>query len=373
MVMRDRTFQRVFSKTFVYNILFEDAEVDERYLGLDATSTVLGISGAGCGIAGMVSANPRRVDAVDINHHHLALAALKATAARELDSYEDFYDLLGRGWHVEPERVVGRVAEALPARYARYWRRHDHRFERTLYHQGLTAKMLRAVRKHAGLDASWLRSVALLPEADRMQAVRDILAPLAANAGARCVLGSPVQLLALGINFQQRDRLVASEQQTMVEYFVTHLVRLAQTDVARNWFAWYGAAGHFNHDDPDAVPPYLRRSRWARSVEADTELAFHHGNIFDVLGGAGARTWSHYTLCDAVDWMPEPVQQRLFAEIRRTARPGAVVLWRSVEDVDLPQRLGISRWLERMPVSDAATEQDRSRQYRQVNFYQVTA
>jgi S-adenosylmethionine-diacylglycerol 3-amino-3-carboxypropyl transferase len=102
--VRDRAFQRVFANTFVYNILFEDAEVDETLLDLGPDATVLSISGAGCGVAGMVSRQPRSIDAVDINHHHLALTALKCAAAVHSESYTDFYDLLGRGWSPDPQR-----------------------------------------------------------------------------------------------------------------------------------------------------------------------------------------------------------------------------------------------------------------------------
>jgi len=65
--LRDRTFSSVFSNIFVYSILYEDSEVDERFLEIDTDSTILGISGAGCRIAGHVSQHPRSIDAVDIN------------------------------------------------------------------------------------------------------------------------------------------------------------------------------------------------------------------------------------------------------------------------------------------------------------------
>ena len=55
----DGAFEQVFARTFVYNILFEDAEVDERFLGLDESSRVLAISGAGCGVAGCGIGRPQ--------------------------------------------------------------------------------------------------------------------------------------------------------------------------------------------------------------------------------------------------------------------------------------------------------------------------
>ncbi|MEM7676031.1 MAG: DUF3419 family protein, partial [Myxococcota bacterium] len=83
-MLRDIAFQRMFSGLFVYNILFEDSELDDRFLEIDERSDVLSITGAGCGVATMVSRQPRTIDAVDINKHHLALSALKITAAQRL-------------------------------------------------------------------------------------------------------------------------------------------------------------------------------------------------------------------------------------------------------------------------------------------------
>ena len=90
MRVADEAFEGVFKHLFVYNMLFEDTEIDEGFLEVDETSRVLGISGAGCGIAGHLSRRPQSIDAVDINARHLAITALKVSAARELESYEEF-------------------------------------------------------------------------------------------------------------------------------------------------------------------------------------------------------------------------------------------------------------------------------------------
>lgn len=372
MRLRDRAFQRVFSCTFVYNILFEDSEVDEQYLGLDENSTVLSITGAGCGVAGMVSARPRRIDAVDINRHHLALAALKCTAAQYMKNYNDFYDLLGRGWSPDPKQLIQPLAQYMPSWVAGYWKRHASRFEQSLYLQGLTAKMLGALRRQMGMGLEWARSLCAMPVEQRIDTMREQLDRID-NPLTRAVLSSPQQLIALGINFQQRDRMLSAEQSSMVDFFVTHLTRIMETDLWKNWFFWYGAAGTFNHQDQEALPPYLRRNRWENSMGAPTEINFRPGNLFDVLDEAGPQTWSHYTLCDAVDWMPPRIQRHLFDEIRRTARPGATVLLRSVERNDPVTHTGADAFLERRDCSSHASRADRSRQYRQVNFYRVTA
>jgi len=372
MALRDKLFQSTFSKLFVYNILWEDAEVDERYLNVGEDSAILCISAAGCGAAGYLAGRPQRIDAVDINPHHLSLAALKMTGAQRTESYSQFYDLFARGWSSDPERSVRRLADTLPRWMQRYWKRHHDRFEKSMLHQGLTAQMLTAFRRQVGVDASWLRSIMHATPDERMQAVEDWVKPVLYKPHFKAVLNSPLQLVSLGINFQQRDRILATEGMNIIDFFIEHLKRVAATDVETNWFVWYTVAGEFNHDNPNAVPPYLRRDRWERSFRSPTTMRFHNRNLFEVLGQAGPDTWSHYTLCDAPDWLDNPTQVRLLEEILRTSRDGAIVLARSVEGRGLVDGSGLEdRFKLLTDASDTATLDDRSRQYRRIAFYRV--
>ena len=374
MTIKDHLFQAAFARLPVYSILWEDSEVDAKYLGVDETSTVLAISAAGCGVAGLVSARPRSIDAVDINPHHLALAALKIRAAAGLGSYDEFYELFGEGRHPRPREIVGWLADSLPTWMRRYWAVRAGVFRRSLHATGLTARMLTVARRAAGVDEAWLRSMISLPVEERLDRVDALFRSMVARPAVRAAMESPLQLVSLGINFTQRDRLLDSHDTTgLTAFTIEHLKRVARTDLERNWFAWHTIAGRFNHGVDGAVPPYLRRDRHERSYGAPTVARFHNESIVSRLAAAGPSTWSHFMLCDAVDWMPRAGQRRLFDEIVRTARDGAVVLYRSVEDASIVARHGLERRLVLLEAeSDAATLADRSRQYRRVNFYRVT-
>lgn len=377
MSLRNFAFQRAFAKLFVYNILFEDSESDERYLGLDENSSILSITGAGCGVASMMSRRPERLDAVDINRHHLALAGLKVIGAQQLTDYDTFYQLLGRGYLPNNTKgTIASVAEAMPTWMAKYWSRHWRRFSRnSIYVQGLTAQMLAGLRRLSGTNDSWLSSLIDAPVEEREREIDAKITPVLERTMVRLMMSSPLQLLALGINFNQRDKILASEDdENLLEFYISHLKRLAHTDLATNWFVWHAATGHFNHDHPDAVPPYLRRDRHQRSSDASpTTVRFHHGNIFDRLENAGSKTWTHYTLCDAPDWMPNEVQSHLLDEIFRTSKDGAIVLARSVEPDSFIERIDGGRRFQLLEdVSNKAAAEDRSRQYRRVDFFRVT-
>lgn len=371
----DAAFMSVFKHLFIYNMLFEDSEVDERFLGIDETSTVLGISGAGCRIASHLSQHPRRVDAVDVNRHHLSLTALKVQAARQLQSYDEFYDLFGRGSVPDSERVVGKLAEGLPREMQGHWKRNHRMFSEGLFSRGLTARLFAVLQRLTGVDESWLRGLAALDVEARKKLVRDTFTPVLGNAWVKWALESPLHLVSIGVNYAQCERMLRIEgTPDIAAFLLMHLDRVADTDLARNWFAWFAVVGHYNHEDQEAVPPFLRRDRHEQSSRSDTEVAYHNRNILDVLDGAGPRTWSHFTLCDAPDWMNDETQKRLFEAVVRTGRPGGVLQYRTVERDSLVERHGMADRLKPMVEETAiATNLDRTRQFRGVRYYRIAS
>ncbi len=373
MRVADGAFQQLFRHLFVYNMLFEDTEVDERFLEVAPSSRVLGISGAGCGIAGHLSRRPRRIDAVDINARHLAITALKISAARELESYEEFYQLWGHGTHAQPRRLASRLTEQLPRWLQQHWRSNYRIFTHSFHRRGLTAQLFSMLRRLSGVDATWLRTVIAAPIKERRQMIFDRFAPIFRTPWVAALLRSPVNLIAMGVNHAQRERMLRAERlNDIVDFILMHLGRVAETDLERNWFAWNAVAGHFNHDCRDAVPPFLRRDRHEASVGAETKVEFHHKNILDVLGAAGPNTWTHYTLCDAPDWMSDEARKKLLREIFRTSADGAILLHRSVDEGLVPERHGLGRHFRPMTAAtEIASQMDRTRQYRKVAFHRV--
>lgn len=176
--MLDITFEAAFKRLFVYNILFEDSEVDGRYLRLTPDSRVLGIAAAGCGLASMVRFAPAHIDAVDINSHHLALAALKMKAARDLREHDLLYDLFGHGHVKDTVQAVLPLLHGLPDWIQKYWTKNHNRFEKPLHHQGLTAWMLGGLREYIGLGSAWMRDFVTRSPEERARAIVALSEPV---------------------------------------------------------------------------------------------------------------------------------------------------------------------------------------------------
>ncbi|GIF47320.1 S-adenosylmethionine-diacylglycerol 3-amino-3-carboxypropyl transferase [Asanoa ferruginea] len=373
--LADRAFAATFKRIFTFSLLYEDSEVDNRVLGLDQRSRVLAVSGAGCGVAGLLAAHPARIDAIDTNPHHLALAALKVAAARRVRSHAEFYELLGRGRHGDPEQTLRPLMNGLPDWVGRYWSTNYRRFQRNLYAEGLAGTFQRWLRRKVGLDADFLRALHRLPPADRLARLAPIFASIKGSVPIRTVVNTPLFLLGIGVNFEQRQRnLRANAAATMMDVVAARFERLAQTDLETNWFVWVALTGEFNHDHPEAVPPYLRAESHRRSLVAPTEVGFHRASLQRMVADAAPGQWSHFSLCDVLDWLPTDAQRHLLRGIARVGGPSAVVLTRSVEDACVVDRVGLSDLYERVePASSQASEQERTRLYGRVNLYRVIA
>ncbi len=180
--LRDRTFAHVFSNLSVYSILYEDSEVDERFLEIGHDSTILGITGAGCRTAGHVSQHPRSIDAVDINRHHLALTALKVSAVRHVPEQRALHTLFGGAPGKDPRHHLGETVSRLPTWLRFYWKARQGSLRDGLLGRGLTAQLLGWLRFLSGIDERFLRQLIAKPVSARLTLVDELFEPVFESA-----------------------------------------------------------------------------------------------------------------------------------------------------------------------------------------------
>lgn len=372
--LADQLFAATFQRSFAFSLLYEDSEVDNSVLQLDADSEVLSVTGAGCGVAGLLAAQPRRIDAVDTNPNHLAITAIKVAAAQKMKSYEEFYQLLGHGWHRDHARCLKPLVAGLPAWIETYWAKHHRLFRSNLYAEGLAGTFQKWLRRRTDLSDQFLMTMHSLPLEVRYQELeRKVLSQIRSSLLFRAASSSPLFLLGHGINFRQMQRNLNHNHTTsMVDVVTARLKRLAQTNLETNWIAWIAASGHFNHNVSKALPPYLRPESHARSFGGPTHVHFRNYSLHQALEDPPEQGWSHFSLCDVLDWMPAQVQRDLLLRIARRGRAGAMVLTRSVEDGCIVDRLGLGELFTLIePLSTEASARERSGLYSRVNAYRL--
>lgn len=373
MTILNLMFTKVFSNLHVYNILFEDSDVDCRYFKLDPASRVLSISGAGCGTASLIAFDPKTMDIVDNNLSHLALSALKMLAPRHL-SYHDFYDLFGHGKSAKAKALVSQVVQdqSIPKKIKNFWTKKHRKFSKGFYNYGLNRKLLMGMARVAKLDPLWLRGLSILPVEDRVKRINEDFRDKMNHWLIRRTMNSPLQLLGLGVNFQQKSRIEQAEGMPFYRYIRSFVEKVAQTDVTHNWIVWQSLFGQFNHENILSIPPYLRPNFYEKSSTSQTRVYFHHDNLFRVLNSKTDSYWTHFNCSDAVDWMDDETQKKLLLLIHEKGKEGATVLIRSVEKSDIVTKLGLESKFELIQdISDKASLEDRSCLYQRVNFYRL--
>lgn len=372
------SFQWLFSKLFVYNILWEDSEVDEKYFMIDDSSSVISVSGAGCGIAGMISKHPASIDTIDTNHHHLALTSLKVEALRNIKSYEKFYRLLGMGYIDNYKNIILELSSKMHKGISQYWNKHYYYFRKNLYREGLTSKMLSNIQFLSGINENSLKEIENISYEERLTFIHKNLLPLFEKRIIKLFVNSPLQLLCLGINFNQKkchlQELECRQETTdFINVIIHQMKRMALTDIATNWFLWLAFTGGFNHDRQDAVPPYLRKDSFLSAQKNKrTRINFHHNNLFDVLKNKPDNSLTHFNFLDVPDWLTRHAQETLLKEILRTSKDRGIFLQRTVKRDSFIEKSDLKGHFELLKdVSNLASNEDRSCCYKRVNYYRI--
>ena len=344
--------ERVFAQLFeglVYAQIWEDPEVDMAALELGPRSRLVTIASGGCNVMSYLTTDPMQVQAVDLNPAHVALLELKLTAARHLPHYEAFRAFFAEADTRENLRLYERFVEPQLAPSVRhYWngrdlagRRRISLFRRNVYQHGLLGRTIQlghlVCRMHGKrpqrlLDARDLAEQRRLFEAE--------LAPVFESPLVRKLADLPAAYLGLGIPPAQFDALKADAGGKLATLVRSRVERLAcDFPIHENWFAWQ-AFGRRYPGQGQGLPPYLRPEHFAALRERVDRVDVQRITVTDFLRRQDAASVDGYVLLDAQDWMSRAQIEALWAQMNRTARPGARVIFRTAgEETPLPQML----------------------------------
>jgi S-adenosylmethionine-diacylglycerol 3-amino-3-carboxypropyl transferase len=376
--------ERAFTFAFrglVYAQIWEDPSVDMEALAIQPDNHVVTIASGGCNALSYLTANPRRITAVDLNTAHIALNKLKLAAARYLPDYDAFHRFFAEAntkANIAAYKTYIRPHLDEPTRH--YWesrdligRRRIGGFAKGLYKRGLLGGFIGAAHMLARLHG--LDPKAIL-KANTIEEQREIFdreyAPFFDKAFVRWLTDQPASLFGLGIPPAQYEALAGNAK--MATVLRERLEKLAcDFDLKDNYFAWQ-AFGRGYGEGPEApLPPYLQADSYTDVVDRLDRMEILHSNYTEFLRRQPDASLDRYILLDAQDWMTDEQLTDLWSEITRTARPGSRVLFRTAgEPTILPGRVPdtvLARWTYRAEQSLDYTRRDRSSIYGGVHLY----
>lgn len=383
---REGVLERIFTSVFsglVYPQIWEDPEVDLRALELEPGAGIVAIASGGCNILSYLTADPREIVAVDLNHAHVALTKLKLSAVRFLPSYGAFYRFFGEADAPANVAAYDRfLRNRLDPQARLYWEGRDFRgrkrinlFERNLYAHGLLGYFIRIshlVARFYGVDPRRILTASTLDEQRRF--FETALAPLFEKRLVRWATSNKASLFGLGIPPAQYERLATAGTGGMAAVLKARLERLAcGFTLADNYFAWQAFGRAYQPGGRGSLPPYLRRENFAAIRDRAERVAVVNRSITDHLAEQPPASTDAYVLLDAQDWMTDAQLNALWSQIIRTAAPGARVIFRTAAEPSLlPGRVDqtlLGRWSYDTERSREATARDRSSIYGGFHLY----
>ncbi len=388
LLSRDGMLEHLFTWAFkglVYPQIWEDPEIDLEALAIGPDCHVVAIASGGCNILSYLTADPRRITAVDLNRAHVALSRLKLAAARRLPNWSTFYRFFGEADDKANVAAYWRfLASHLDAETRAYWegrgllglgRRRVTLFARNLYRHGLLGRFLGAGYWAARIYGVDLRQALRARSLSEQRSFFDTtLAPLFDKPLVRWATRNRVSLYGLGIPPAQYDALAAAGDGHMATVLRARLERLAcGFSFDDNYFAWQAFGRSYASDGEGPLPPYLRRDHFEAVRTRADRVEVLHRSLTDYLAGRPDRSVDRYVLLDAQDWMTDAQLQALWHQITRTARDGARVIFRTAAEPSLlPGRVcadTLAGWRYEEATSRALADRDRSAIYGGFHLY----
>lgn len=385
----DQLFSVWFAR-FVYNQIWEDPAVDMAALALGPGDRVVAISSGGCNILNYLVADPASIDAVDLNPAHLALTRLKIAAMRHLPDHAALFGFFGIARSQQNIDLYWRLlAPELDYETRRFWeRRHItgrrlRYFRSGLYRKSLLGQFVGVL--HGAMRATGRRPSAILAarslEEQRALHARHVDSLFDTRlVGGVCGLfmRQPLTFYHLGIPPAQYEQLRRDGNGDVVGLLRERVRRLAcDFPIEENYFAWQAFGRRYDTQRRKAVPPYLRAENFASIRSRIDRVHTHRMTVTEHLRQRAPASVERFVLLDAVDWMDRDTLTALWQEIRRTAAPGARVIFRTAGSAscfaELLEPDLLQGWEYRAEESRRFQQQDRAAIYGGFHLYVRTA
>ncbi len=388
LLSREGLLEAAFAKLFkglVYPQIWEDPEIDLEALAIEPEHHVVTIASGGCNVLSYLTADPKKITALDLSRAHIALNRLKLEGVRRLPDYEAYYSFFGAADREDNIHLYQQhIAHHLDPDTRVYWETRqtfgfgDPRiavFSRNLYKHGLLGRFIgfgHAIARLYGVDPRDMLRAQTLEE---QRAYFDkVLAPLFDKRFVRWFTSRQFSLYGLGIPPAQYESLAMAGSGGMSSILRQRMEKLTcDFSLDDNYFAWQALGRSYAKDGRGPLPPYLRAEHFETLRSRADRAEVLNRSFTEYLYSLPKESTDRFVLLDAQDWMTDAQLNALWREITRTARPGARVIFRTAAEPSLlPGRVDddiLDRWTYQDNASRDFTRRDRSAIYGGFHLY----
>lgn len=316
----------LFKLVFTHN--WEDPESDHAALQIQPGEAVLAITSGGCNVLGFLMADPEVIYSVDINPAQSYLLELKIAAMRVLD-FDDFISFAGLRAHNNRIQFYTQLKPWMSEQARAFW---DHqsgwlsrgfimngKYERFIRLAGRFITLLQGKRRVVGLfgakspseqekyfDQVW--------NTHRFHFMFKVLfnKRMLARRG----------LVADYFHFDDGSKSFAES------FYKRSRKAFRDIPIAGNYFVSLYLTGKYKNEDE--VPAYLKRENYACIKSRLDKIRIITSDAQGWIDTMPSGSIDCFALSNICELMSERDTHRLFDAVRRTARPGARVIFRNL-------------------------------------------
>ena len=306
-----------------YANCWEDADVLLDALRVQGGGTYLSIASAGDNSLSLLTRNPARVLAVDLNPLQLACLELRTAAFQQL-SYEELLAFLGVSPSRERWSMYWSLRERLPDAVRRFWDAHERFIVTGVIHAGKFEGYFRLFRRYVLPLVHSRKSVDRLLMARELEQRRAFYEREWNTARWQWLFRVFFSRAIMG-RFG-RDPSFFAYVKTSVASNILQRTRYALTELPtdQNPYLEYILTGNFQR----TLPHYLRREHFEsirRNLEA---LVVFEGDLAAALAAYPQTRFTGFNLSDIFEYMSEAEYEQTLASVVDRAAAGArLVYW----------------------------------------------
>ncbi len=321
--------ERLVFRGIVFNMSWEDPEMDRQALHVGPNDTVVSITSAGCNPLNLLCQRPKHLICVDGNPAQNAVLELKLAAIDQLD-YEAFFDIFAAR---NPARVKpyyrNTLRPAMSPRAQAFWDKNLKLVAGGLYNYGRTGlffRVLRAYLKSLRLTPKQIETFFACKTLQEQQALyHALVAPRLWGPASRAFVSFRPLMYLAGVHPTQFD--LVDGRHSMFDYVKERIEHvLTRVPVGDNYFLSQAVTGRFREN---AVPPYLRRENFEILRDLLDRIQIVNGWLGPYLDTLPAESVNKFNLLDIFDWMSPEAFEDTMRSVLRAAAPNARLIYRS--------------------------------------------
>lgn len=321
-------FNYIHSNYLVYNISWEDSDIDRTLLQINSESNLLTITSAGCNVLNYLLDSPQLLHTIDINPKQTALLELKVALIR-INEFEHFFDFFGKGKSKHFRSVYAMVRDQLTYASQSFWDTQINYFNpegRGLFYSGgagMFARYLNRIITKKKLDDIVSSMVHEVSQERREELYASIEEHLWSGVQASFWKSSIILSLA-GIPKSQHDAI--GDMNSFMKEALRNI--FIKQSASTNYFWRVYLEGQFSEN---SCPDYLKYENYELLQNNIHKLHISTNTVHNFLNDTN-ENFSHIVLLDYMDWLAgnNPDQlKRNWENTIKSSHSGSKILFRT--------------------------------------------